>query len=96
MNEASTQASANDRKGLKYDFLSYICRDQVNGMIKPTLAKAGGKSVRGFSHPMTARLLCPQKLLAKFDEDPTYVASIFFFVTALTSITAHQVPKTAA
>ena len=36
----------------------------------PPITNEKSKSDRGFNHPMTARLLCPQKLIGEYDADP--------------------------
>jgi hypothetical protein len=39
-------------------------------VVDSPVVKTDLKSSRGFNHPITARLLCPMRLISKFDEDP--------------------------
>jgi hypothetical protein len=51
-------------KGLEY-------LEQKLGMLKPPISASRPKAdVRGFNHPMIARLLCPVDYLSSFDDDP--------------------------
>jgi hypothetical protein len=70
MNKAIIGAACDDRKGLKNDLITYIVKDRKTETIRPPILREEGKSVRGFAHKRTARLLCPQSLLAEFNADP--------------------------
>ena len=48
---------------------------------RPSLDVRGSKSLRGFHHIQTARLLCPRHCLREFDDDPQYVLSFIGRIT---------------
>jgi hypothetical protein len=66
-----------DLGSVKHAGLGYLLADGKS--LEPSIAKSEDKSMRGFNHPQIARMLCPQKKLDVFDEDPdTYVIFKFF------------------
>jgi hypothetical protein len=66
---AAGDARSEDCGSLKYSGLAYIPIDPTTTTILPPITKEQGKTVRGFNHPCTARLLCPRRHLAQFDQD---------------------------
>ena len=72
----SKEARHEDTGSLKTWCLNYLSRRPGINVIEPLLTRNQGKSIRGFNHPATARLLCPFKDLREFDEDLQYVLTI--------------------
>jgi hypothetical protein len=76
MTRWSKEARHEDTSSLKTWSIDYLpCRPEID-VIEPPLTRTQGKSVRGFNHPATARLLCPFKDLEEFDKNPQYVLEI--------------------
>jgi hypothetical protein len=50
--------------------LGYIPFNTEEHLLDPPITKANAKSLRGFNHLATARLLCPIKRLNEFDDNP--------------------------
>ena len=69
MTKSSSNARAVDTTLMKKLVADCAPLDRKNLPLKPALIE-DNKSDRGFSHPMIARLLCPQKYLAEFDAHP--------------------------
>jgi hypothetical protein len=76
MDNAASAARCDDTGSLKHNGLQYMLNDQGKDRFDPPILKSHGKAVRGWNHPLTARLLCPAADIAKFDEDPQYVILI--------------------
>ncbi|ETW85813.1 hypothetical protein HETIRDRAFT_448800 [Heterobasidion irregulare TC 32-1] len=70
MIKSSSNARTVDTTHMKKFVAQYAPLDLVTQPLKPALVLAN-KCDRGFSHPMLARLLCPNKYLPSFDEDFT-------------------------
>lgn len=70
MIKGSCNAHAVDTTHMKKFVAEYAALDPVTQPLKPALVQTD-KCDRGFSHPMLARLLCPNKYLASFDKDFT-------------------------
>lgn len=65
--------------------LEYI--DEKHGALIPPISASRPKAdVRGFNHPMIARLLCPIDYIALFDEDPEEYALSFILCLFLVFI----------
>ncbi|KAF8545871.1 hypothetical protein OG21DRAFT_1528203, partial [Imleria badia] len=60
-----------DLGSVKHAGLAYLF---ANGKsLAPSIAKSEDKSMRGFNHPEIAHMLCPQRKLDMFDEDPDVI-----------------------
>jgi hypothetical protein len=66
----ASQARSEDIHALKKNGIRYILEKPWKDTFDPPLDISGGKGLRGWSHPQTARLLCPLQCLAEFDENP--------------------------
>lgn len=66
----SNDARSEDTGSLRYAILSYIPKDVRKDTLEPPLLTDDSKALRGFHHPMTARLLCPMRLISDFDANP--------------------------
>lgn len=68
---------SDDTGSLKHNGLQYMLNDQGKDRFDPRYSsfKSHGKAVRGWNHPLTARLLCPARDITEFDEDPQYVVN---------------------
>jgi hypothetical protein len=67
MSAAASAAHQEDMGSIRYDALTYICRD--NKVLDPLITKDLAKSSRRFNHVSTAWLLCPMKMLEEFKVD---------------------------
>jgi hypothetical protein len=76
MIDAAKGARSDDTGGLKMKAVLYIPVNPKKDVCMPPIANEKSKSDRGFNHPMTSRLLCPQKMLHEFDADPRYAINI--------------------
>jgi len=65
---AANNACADDMASLRMDGIAYLCKDPSSQVSLP-ITKEQGKTVRGFNHPTTARLLCLMRHLKDFDRD---------------------------
>jgi hypothetical protein len=74
MVEAAKGARSDDTGGLKMKAALYIPLKAKLDTCIPPITNEKSKSDRGFNHPMISRLLCPQKLLDRYDKDPEYVS----------------------
>jgi hypothetical protein len=70
MENAANSARCDDTGSLKHNGLQYLLRDPAKDRFDPPILKTHGKAVRGWNHPLTARLLCPARDIIEFDEDP--------------------------
>src|SRR5215510_10788917 len=59
LNKWSNEARHEDTGSIKHSALEYIPRNPDIDSIKPPITRSHGKSLRGFNHVATARLLCP-------------------------------------
>ena len=75
MARMASSARSQNTHILRHKIFDYITLE--NGI--PLTLKNGEKSRCGFNHPITARLLCPFRDLAKFDADPQYVLLLLLF-----------------
>ncbi|KAG6906098.1 hypothetical protein DXG01_015939 [Tephrocybe rancida] len=66
---AVNSAKTDDTSSLKKDIIKYLM-EKTDEEIKPRIPTGGLKVYRGFTNPVTARHLCPSKMLQKFDADP--------------------------
>ena len=71
LNSAANSARQEDAGSLKYAAIDYLPPNPQSDRINPPIMKSV-KCVRGFSHPTTARLLCPMKRVDEFDRDSAY------------------------
>lgn len=67
----SNDAHSEDTGSLHYAILTYIPKDIHKDKLDPPLLTDDSKALRGFHHPMTARLLCPMRLIEDFDRNPS-------------------------
>ena len=65
LEQAGNKGRSDDCGSLRDNAISYIPRIAS----VPPLEPRTGKDKRGFHHPSTARLLCPQSLREEFDND---------------------------
>ena len=72
MVRAAGEARAQDTNNLRYEIPNYIPLEYQMESVTPPIAR-GEKSGRGFSHPATAKLLCPLRYLDRLQADPMYV-----------------------
>ena len=70
MTDAAKGARSDDTGGLKVKAVLYMPFNPKQEACIPPITNEKSKSDRGFNHPMTARLLCPQKLIGEYDADP--------------------------
>jgi hypothetical protein len=83
MNSKLSKALSDDAGSLKKDILSIIASFSPDGVLVPSINPGAKKSeVRGWLHPATAKLLCPQRHLAalnsdyhRYDPHPGYLIS---------------------
>jgi hypothetical protein len=66
----ASNARSEDLHSLKKNGIRYILEKPWQDTFKPPLDVNGGKGLRGWSHPQTARLLCPLQSLEEFDDNP--------------------------
>ena len=66
------EARAQDTNNLHYEIPNYIPLEYQTESVTPPIAR-GEKSGHGFSHPATAKLLCPLRYLDHLQADPMYV-----------------------
>jgi len=71
MDDHARQARSDDTKSLRYEAIQYLLTDTTQSL-DPRIATASNspKRDRGYTHFVTARLLCPARLLMDFDLDP--------------------------
>jgi len=69
MTDAAKGARSDDTGGLKMKVVYYIPRNPQQDACIPPITNDKSKSDRGFNHPLTSRLLCPQKLIKDYDTD---------------------------
>lgn len=82
----SNDARSEDTGSLRYAILSYIPKDLRKDKLDPPLLTDDSKALRGFHHPMTARLLCPMRLINEFDKSPScLLKSLLTYLYALTT-----------
>lgn len=71
MSAAAGTARSNDISNLKKDALTYTALCEPNERLEPSInPNESKKTVRGFKHLQLGRLLCPQDLIEKYDNDP--------------------------
>ena len=69
MTDSAKGARSDDTGGLKMKAVLYIPFNPKHDACLPPITNEKSKSDRGFNHPMTAHLLCPQKLIREYDAD---------------------------
>ncbi|KAK2464049.1 hypothetical protein APHAL10511_003919 [Amanita phalloides] len=73
LNDQASSGQSDDSKQLKWQALKYLLEDP-KVMLEPPLTRiyegVTKSGIRGFYHPVCARLLCPQQELVAFDKDP--------------------------
>lgn len=72
MTDRAGNGRSDDSKNLKWEVCRYMLEDPT-AQLQPPLpyisGPAGKSGYRGFHHPVTARLLCPQTKLHEFDDN---------------------------
>jgi hypothetical protein len=73
LNDRASNGRSDDSKQLKWQALKYLLEDP-KATLEPPLSRiytgVTKSGIRGFYHPVCARLLCPQRELEAFDDDP--------------------------
>jgi hypothetical protein len=85
LRNASRGARSDDSNSLLSDGLEYV--SARCGPLDPAIpARQPKADVRGFNHPILARLLCPIDFLESFDEDPERcgISLVAFILTTFT------------
>jgi hypothetical protein len=70
LNKWSNEARHEDTGSIKHAALEYIPWNPDDTSFQPPITRTQGKSVHGFNHAATARLLCPFRDLVAFDQNP--------------------------
>jgi len=70
MADAAKGARSDDTGGLKMKAVLYLPINPKQDACVPPITNEKYKSDRGFNHPLTSRLLCPQKFIKDYDADP--------------------------
>jgi len=69
MADAAKGARSDDTGGLKMKAMQYMPLNPRKDACIPPITNEKSKLDRGFNHPLTSRLLCPQKLIKEYDTD---------------------------
>lgn len=71
LSSAASDARSDDTGSLMREGLAYMLKNPGVDQFNPPLLRQHGKIACGWNHPQTARLLCPMRMLDKFDSDPS-------------------------
>lgn len=68
--EHAQATRTSDSGKIKPKIIGYLGRNINVDLIQPPIPAIASKAMRGFNHPMIARMLCPRHLRDKFDANP--------------------------
>ncbi|KAF8874233.1 hypothetical protein BD779DRAFT_1678822 [Infundibulicybe gibba] len=69
LSAAAGEARSEDTNSIKTNTPLYLLVDPQQDVLQPPIPK-DCKDSRGFNHAVTAQMLCPMRLIKKFDRDP--------------------------
>ena len=78
LSSAANSARSDDSGSLK-KCVEYILPNPQVHCIEPPIGGGQTKTIRGFNHFQTARLLCPKRRLSSFEKDAYVLSSLLSY-----------------